>query len=310
MTRPPGGRSGRDLLGGVTVPLVTPMSAPGVPSAAAAERLLAALAAAGARGLMLFGSNGEGALLPVGALGAFAAGVTRRWRELTGDGPVLVNVTGPGTAEALARADAVRAAEPDAVVLSPPFYYRHREDEILAHYAAFAGLGLPVIAYHVPRYSNPIGAGLLATIAALPHVVGLKDSSGDLGLLGAAVEAAGREEGFGVSQGAESLLLAGLARGADGIVPGVANLAPGLCARLYAAHRAGRRAEAEQAQRAVGELLRLHQVRPGVPAVKAILDSRGLCPPHVAAPFSPVTEAERGQLLSLLAPSERHLIRA
>ena len=47
---------------------------------------------------MLFGSNGEGPLLPTAQLGDFAAEVAARWRELTDGGPVLVNVTAPGTA--------------------------------------------------------------------------------------------------------------------------------------------------------------------------------------------------------------------
>ncbi|MFC7583780.1 dihydrodipicolinate synthase family protein [Nonomuraea antimicrobica] len=140
---------GRRLLGGVMIPLVTPMSEPGLPSGQAAKALLHGLAAAGARSLMLFGSNGEGPLLPVSALTEFAVQVAGQWRELTG-GPVLCNVTAAGTAEARQRAAAVAPAEPDALVLSPPIYFRHRDDEIAAHYEALAGLGTPVVAYNAP----------------------------------------------------------------------------------------------------------------------------------------------------------------
>ncbi|WP_049577762.1 dihydrodipicolinate synthase family protein [Streptomyces sp. SBT349] len=302
---------GRELLGGVMVPLVTPMSRPGVPSAEGADGLLRALAAAGARGLMLFGSNGEGPLLETGpGLGTFAAAVDARWRELTGGGPVLVNVTAAGTGEALARAEAVLPARPDALVLSPPIYYHHRDDEIVAHYAAFGGLGVPVVAYNAPRYSCPLSPSLIDHLAALPHLVGMKDSSGDPGLLAHAVAAAGRFPGFGLSQGAEPRLLEGLRQGAHGIVPGVANLAPALAVGLFAAHRAGDGEAAERAQRTLGSILALHGVRPGVPAVKSVLAARGLCPPHVAAPFAPCTPAERDALLALLAPWSDQLITA
>lgn len=191
---------GRRLLSGVMIPLVTPMSAPGTPCAAAAAGLLRGLAAAGAHSLMLFGSNGEGPLLPVSALAEFAEQVAKRWRELTG-GPVLCNVTAAGTAEALGRAAAVAPARPDALVLSPPIYFRHRDDEIAAHYEALAGLGIPVVAYNAPRYSNPLGPALIDRLAAMPHVIGVKDSSGDLDLLGHIVSAARRRPDFGVSQG-------------------------------------------------------------------------------------------------------------
>lgn len=299
---------GRALLGGLMVPLVTPMSAPGEPSAAAAYDLLEALARAGARSLMLFGSNGEGPLLTQASMPEFAAGVAARWRELTGDGPVLVNVTAAGTAEALERAAAVRLAEPDAVVVSPPIYYRHRDDEVVAHFAAFAGIGVPVVAYNVPSYSVPMTPAVLDEVLAMPHVVGIKDSSGDLALLGHVVAADRRRPDVGVSQGSETQLVAGLEAGADGIVPGIANLAPVLCAELYDAFRSGRMAAADAAQETADRVVALHTVRRGVPAVKAALAARGLCPPHVAAPFVPVNPAERAGLLDLLAPLDAHLI--
>ncbi len=299
---------GRALLSGVMVPLVTPMSRPGVPSAGAAEDLLAALAQAGVRSLMLFGSNGEGPLLPTAALTEFAAGVAAQWRQLTGDGPVLVNVTAAGTAEALERAAAVRLAEPDAVVVSPPIYYRHRDDEVVAHFAAFAAAGVPVVAYNVPRYSVPMTPAVIDEVLAMPHVAGIKDSSADLALFGRIVAAARRRTDVGVSQGSETQLVAGLEAGADGIVPGIANLAPVPSVELYDAFRSGRPADADAAQEIADQVVKLHTVRPGVPSVKAVLDSRGLCPPHVAAPFAPVTPAERIALLDLLRPLDAHLI--
>lgn len=305
-----GRADGRALLAGVIVPLVTPMDRPGRPSARAADALLGALAAAGARGLMLFGSNGEGPLLPTAQLGDFAAGVAERWRELTEGGPVLVNVTAPGTAEALARAEAVRPAEPDALVLSPPIYFHHRHDEIVAHYAALAGLGVPVVAYHAPRYGNLLTPALLDELTGLAHLVGIKDSSGDLALFGHAIKAARRRDDFGVSQGAEGQALDALRLGADGVVLGVANLAPGAAVELFRAHRDGRDGDARRAQQLLDEVLALHTVRPGVPAVKAVLADRGLCPSHVAAPFTPCSDGERRALLDLLAPLDAHLVRA
>lgn len=220
--------------------MVTPMDRPGRPSAPAADAPLGALAAAGAHGLMPFGSNGEGPLLPTTQRGDFAAGVAGRWCEPTCGGPVLVNITAPGTAEALARAEAVLPAEPDALVLSPPIYYHHRHDEIGAHYAATAGPGVPVVAYNAPRYSNPLTPALLDERADLAHLVGIEDSSGDLALFGRAVAAARRRDDFGVSQGAEGQALDVMRLGSDGLVPGEANLLPGKAVELFRAHREGR----------------------------------------------------------------------
>ncbi|HET6294172.1 MAG TPA: dihydrodipicolinate synthase family protein [Kribbella sp.] len=296
---------GKQLLAGVMIPLVTPMSAPGQPTDA--DDLLDALAAAGARSLMLFGSNGEGPLLPISALAEFAGKAAARWRELTG-GPVLCNVTAAGTAEALERAAAVADARPDALVLSPPIYFHHRDDEIVSHYAAVGELGVPLVAYNAPRYSNPLSPALIDVLIGMPQVIGIKDSSGDLDLLSHIVSAARRRSDFGVSQGAETQLLAALRLGADGIVPGIANLAARPAVELVAAHAAGRASDAVEAQRVIDRLVQLHSIRPGVPAIKAVLADRKLCPPYVAAPLLPCTEAERRDLIALLSNEEPQLL--
>lgn len=300
-------RTGTELLAGVTVPLVTPMDRDGTPAATAATALLDALHGAGVRRLMLLGSNGEGPLVPTRSLAPFVDGVTEYWRGL-GEGVVTVNVTAPGTADALDRAAIASAAGADALVMSPPIYFHHRGEEIVDHYAALAGAGLPVIAYNAPRYSNPITAAVLDGLLELEHVVGVKDSSGDLDWLGHLIGRAASRAGFGVSQGAETALAAALDLGAHGVTPGVANLAPGLAMRLCAAHEAGDRDEVARSQAGITALAGLHAIRPGTPAVKEILTRRGLCQPHVAAPLRRCTPAEGAELQDFLSPHEDQLL--
>ncbi|MEU4291859.1 dihydrodipicolinate synthase family protein [Kribbella sp. NPDC026596] len=218
------------LLSGAVVPLVTPMSAPGVPSAEAGEPLLAAMASVGVRRLMLLGSNGEGPLIPAEVSGEFVAGVVKRWRELVPAGTILVNVTAPGTAEAERRADAA-AAGADAIVASPPTFFKHRDDEVVAHFAALGRHGLPVVAYNTPR-STLLTKAAADSLVAMPHMAGVKDSSGDPDLLRYLLSIA--RPGFEVSQGDEKQLADALRAGAHGITPGIANLAPGLALEMVA----------------------------------------------------------------------------
>lgn len=294
------------LLGGVVVPLVTPMSAPGVPSADAGEPLLRAMAEAGVRRLMLLGSNGEGPLIPASVAGEFAREAVARWHELVPGGTVLVNVTAPGTDEAGRRASDAAAAGADGLVLSPPTYFRHRDDEVVAHYAAMARYGLPVVAYNTPARATPITPACLDALVALPHVVGVKDSSGDMDLLRYMVEASRRRTGFAVSQGDEQRLAEAMRAGAHGITPGTANLAPLLALELAATDDD---AELDRLQSLTTRLTRLHSVRPGVPAVKALLSAQGLCPPHTAPPLAPCTDEEIRELTRVVAPLGRYLLR-
>ncbi len=292
------------LLDGVTVPLVTPMSDPGVPSASAAEPLLRAMAEVGVRKLMLLGSNGEGALIPADRAAEFARGVTARWRELAAGGTVLVNVTAAGTEEAGRRAEDAVAAGADALVLSPPTYFRHRDDEVIAHYAAMARYGLPVVAYNTPGRATPLTPASVDALAELPHVAGIKDSSGDMDLLRHMIAAGG--PAFSVSQGDELRLAEALRAGADGIIPGTANLAPALALELAAASGSA----LDHLQELTTRLTRLHAVRPGVPAVKALLAARGLCPPHTAPPLAPCTDQEIRELQRVVEPLGHYLLRS
>lgn len=302
-------RAGTDLLAGLTVPLVTPMDPTGRPSAEATLVLLDAMHAAGVRTLMLLGSNGEGPLIPTGMFAPFVAEVIAHWRSLGGaDGVVTVNVTAPGTLDALDRAAVATSAGADALVLSPPIYFHHRDDEIVDHYAALGAAGLPVIAYNAPRYSNPITPAVLDGLLALDHVVGIKDSSGDLEFLRHVVDHARERPGFAVGQGAETQLAAALDLGAHGIVPGVANLAPGLALDLLAAHADGDHESTQRLQGQLTELTKLHAIRPGTPAVKEILAQRSLCTPHVAPPLRRCTPAQRADLRAFAARHEDQLI--
>ncbi|GIG68905.1 dihydrodipicolinate synthase family protein [Phytomonospora endophytica] len=288
------------LLDGLTVPMVTPMSAPGEPSARAGKPLLRAFAAAGVTRLMLLGSNGEGPLIRADRTGPFVRDVTRLWRGLVPGGQILANVTAPGTGEALWRAEL--AGEVDAYVLSPPTYFAHREDEVVAHYRALAALGVPVIAYNAPKYATPLTAASAEAVADVPGVAGVKDSSGDPALLAHLVSLSRTRPGFEVSQGAEGALAAGLRAGAHGIVPGTANLAPRLALDMLAAHRCGDDALLDRLQGLTERLTRIHAVRPGVPSVKAILAARGLCPVHSAPPLAPCTDAQIRELDGVIEP--------
>ncbi|HLT60072.1 MAG TPA: dihydrodipicolinate synthase family protein [Microlunatus sp.] len=299
-----------DLTSGVTVPVVTPLAPDGPPrpDGAGLERLFAAFAAAGVRRIMLLGSNGEGPLVPTPWLGPFVTDAVAAWHSLAPENTIVVNVSAPGTAEVLLRAEAIADAGADGLACTPPSYFPHRADEVVTHFTALTELGRPVIIYHTPARATPLTEESITGVLELPGIVGFKDSSGDLdqhrALLGAAHAA-----GAGVAQGGETEALAALRAGADGLVLGVANFAPALVVELVRAVREGRDADAEAAQKTITELTGIHRIRRGVPSVKAILAARGLLATDRALPpLIGCTDAERDRLEELLAPYESVLI--
>lgn len=296
-------------LSGVTVPVVTVLDETGRPDPAGLDRLLPALARSGVRTLMLLGSNGEGALLPADLAHDYLVEAIARWRELRPDGATIVNVSAQGTAEMLRRAEHAAAADPDVLMTSPPAYFRHRPDEIEAHLRALAALGRPFGVYNIPAYANPLPVEVLKALLDEPGLVGVKDSSGDPDVLAAFLDATAPRADVAISQGDEGALLDGLRAGAAGIVPGLANIAPALSARLYDAWLAGDEPTAAAAQTALSALTGIHGIRRGVPTVKAILRDRGLIGmDRCAAPLATLTDEERAALRDFLAPFDEELI--
>ncbi|HEY4200830.1 MAG TPA: dihydrodipicolinate synthase family protein [Devosiaceae bacterium] len=290
------------ILDGVTVPLVTPLTADRVPDAKLVVPLLDSLKRSGIDTLMLLGTNGEGATLDGPDAVRFATEAAQAWRDIRGAGAkVLIATFGAGTAHLMASARSMLAARPDAIVVAPPHYFVHTERELLAHFRATADLGLPIIAYNIPRYSgNPITPALLEQLFALDHIVGMKDSGGGEELIDLGIRLQNQSRRFGISQGNEKLLGWALLRGARGITPGVGNLAPALSSAIVAAANAGNVAEVERLQTLLTGFTTIHTVRPGVPAMKAALSLLGLCTPTPGAPFEAYSADENGRLWAIL----------
>lgn len=289
------------MLEGVTVPLITPMASGDEVDLGVIPGLLRIHAAAEVDAIMVGGTSGEGHALSIDALAALSDAVAREWRLASGGrGRLFVTVTAPSTTLALERA--ARLPDVDAIVLGPPYYFRYTEAELIAHYAVFEDLGVPVIAYDTPRYSgNPLSLDVRQRIAAMPHVVGMKDSAGDIAHLRDTCALAERHQvSFEVGQGDERAMVAGLDAGAAGIVPGPANLAPAACVRLYRAVRDGDIDEAARLEARIDVLSGIHSVRRGVASTKAAMSLLGLAPAIASAPFQPLDASDMSRIRDIL----------
>jgi len=300
------------MLDGVTVPVVTPLDDELRPVAKLAFAHLDALADSGVVHVMFFGTNGEGALLNPHHSGDFLLEAIPYWRDRVGpSATATATAFGAGTRESLNRARIFAEARPDAIVVPPPNYFVHTHRELVAHFAAFDQLGLPVVAYNAPRYTgNPITPVLADALAAMPHLHGIKDSGGDAELLLHSIRL--RDEGreFAVSQGDERRLGWAIMAGADGVTPGLANLAPLDCLAIVAAARQGNAALSDEIQERLDRLAAIHGVRPGVAAMKAALFARGLTPRATSQPIEPFDDQELTRLREVLTSWEGRLIGA
>ena len=224
---------------GVIVPMVTPLNPDETVDVGSLRRLVNYLIDSGVHGLWASGTTGEFANLPdAERVRAMEATVD----EAAGRVPVICNISSASTGMSVALANEVRELGMDGVALTPPYYYPDSQDELADHYRyAQDRIGLPLWVYNIPQtVKTVVDPGTIATLAAEGTVVGVKDSSGageplaQLNVL--------------CAQGEISLLrflgtvfrvTSAGAVGVHGVIPGIANLVPNVCARGWEAGEAG-----------------------------------------------------------------------
>jgi 4-hydroxy-2-oxoglutarate aldolase len=250
------------------------------------------------RGIVVSGSTGEAVLLDDDERTRLLEGV----REIIPSDRLLVAGTGAESRRTTIRlTQSAAAAGADAVLVQPPAYYKAAmTPEVLRdHYQAVADASpIPVIIYQVPlRFSTiDFPTGLLAELSTHPNIVAVKDSRGNLDLVGDLVTQT--QKGFQVLVGSGAHLFASLEIGVVGGILGVANVAPAESSALHRAFLDGRSSEAGRLQERIGPVHNEIVAKRGVPGVKAAMNLLGY---QGGRPRPPLRE---------LSPEEEERVRA
>ena len=250
-------------------------------------------------GYVLFGSNGEGALLADDEkvrLTAFA-------REIIPPGiPLVVGISAESTRGVVAEARRLASEGAEFLLVSPPSYFgASLSPAALAdHYKQAAEAApVPVIIYHIPKNTHVVlDPGLIAEITRHPNVVGLKDSSGDIKRFADYSNVCDRRCRLFVGNG--SLLYTALELGAAGGIVGIGQFAPKPCAELIEAFRAG---DATRAGKIQQRLIPVHKEIVGAHGpigTKAALDLVGYTGGPPRPPLQPLTAKERQHVEQVL----------
>jgi dihydrodipicolinate synthase/N-acetylneuraminate lyase len=282
-------------LRGIITPLVTPLVR-GALDSEALERLVEHVIRGGVNGIFVLGTTGEGPSLSY----QLREEMIRKSCELAkGRVPVLVCVTDTALAESERVAEIAADAGAEAAVLAPPYYFQYSQSDLMRYVelAAFR-LALPLFLYNIPQMTKvSFEVETVARAARIPGVLGLKDSSHDLGYLCRLVEAVKPYPEFSVLTGPEEILLEAMRAGSHGGVCGGSNLSPMLFRDLYAAASTGRWEEAARHQATV---LSYSQALYNtgfsgtsyLRGLKCALELTGLCRAEFAPPLTKFTPSE------------------
>ena len=186
------------------------------------------LAEMGVRGIVPFGTNGEGPSVTLSEK-------LRVLKVLFGRGfpiqiiPAVMQNNLPETLEMLR---AIEDYPATAVLVLPPYYFKPVEPEGMVRFyePVLEATGHATIVYHIPKYAVPVPDRV---VKELP-VWGVKDSGGEEGYAEAVLQG-----GKGVLLGTEDDLWRRLGTGAQGIISALANFIPEEVLALYETHREG-----------------------------------------------------------------------
>lgn len=224
---------------GIVPPIVTPINPDGSINFADLSALVEHLVASGVHGIFALGSTGQVAYLTDAERVAVIECISK---AAAGRVPVIAGAMDLTAKRIVECARDLIAAGADAIVTTAPLYAINDESEIADHFRAIkAGISVPLFAYDIPvRVHKKLSAQMLVELGKEGVLAGIKDSSGDdVGFrrLIAMNRAAGHP--LALFTGHEVVVDAMALIGADGAVPGLANVDAAAYVRLWNAAQAG-----------------------------------------------------------------------
>ena len=293
---------------GVVVPIMTPLTPDEEVDVTSLRRLVNYLIDNGVHGIWAAGTNGEFAALTdeqqVLCIQTIAD-------EVSGRVPVIGNISSASSRIAAVIGLAVQESGLDGVAATPPYYYANAQDELLEHFRYIKGrVGLPLWVYNIPvTVKTTVEPPTIAQLAAEGTVVGVKDSS-HAGEKLAHLNVLCEQGDIQLYRFIGSMYRITTARavGAHGVIPGLANLVPGIASRAWEAGESGDQEAARGYNLrliAATGIMRLanggSQQAAGISGIKSALKVMGIIKHDtVTRPFRPLTDEEKEPVPSLL----------
>ena len=288
-----------DWLRGCATALVTPFKSDGAVDVERLRSLIEYQIAGGVGVLVPCGTTGESATmtdeedqLVIGTTVEVARGRAR----------VVAGTGSNATSAAIQYSQTARDLGVDGVLSVAPYYNKPTQEGLYAHFKAVAESvpGLPVVIYNVPgRTSSTIAAQTTLRLARdCENIVAVKEASGNLSLIMEILRE--RPEGFRVISGDDSLTLAIIALGGDGLISVASNEVPDLMSRMVDLALAGNWEEARAVHYRLLPLMETNFIESSPGPVKAAMAMMGLIEENFRLPLVPVQEKSRVRLREVL----------
>jgi 4-hydroxy-2-oxoglutarate aldolase len=225
-------------------------------------------------GFLVLGSNGEGVYLSERE----RLEVIEVCRDsIPADKTMLVGTGLESTQETVRFTNKAADEGADCALVITPFYFKGsmKPEIIHDHFVTIAESSrIGIVLYNVPKFTGiNMEPGLVARLSRHPNILGIKDSSGDIGQLSQII-ALSRDD-FVAFTGSAPVLFPALCTGAAGGILAVANVIPRECVRIQTLFSEGRLEEARDLQNRMTPLARAVTAKYGIGGLKIAMDLAG-----------------------------------
>lgn len=177
----------------------------------------------------------------------------------------------------------------DGLLVMPPYYFRYGQEELKTFYREVArrvGVKVPILAYHIPAYTNPIALDTVWQLLEEGAIAGVKDSSGEASRMEWLIEKRSARP-FHLLNGADRLLREVWRHPGIGCISGIACAVPELYLAFHGSMQRADEARAARLDGYVQEFCNWFDEFPNASVVKAAmaLRRRIAIPPAVPLSF-------------------------
>lgn len=287
---------------GILPAMITPLKSDGGVNFPVLRQLIDHLIAGGVNGIFAIGTTGE-----------FYALTNEDYRrilettvdEVAGRVPVYAGANAIATKDSIELAHIAQEVGVDALSVLTPLFIGPSQDQVYDHFRTVAeNTDLPVLLYNnAPKTHVTITPKTAQRLSAIPNIVGIKDSTGDLTMTGEYIRLT-RGRNFNVLMGRDTMIYGALCYGATGGVAACANVAPGLVCEIYQKFKAGDHAGALEAQYKLAPLRIAFGLGTFPAVIKEALEMMGIPVGKCYGPIGPLSEQERRELRRILKDME------
>ena len=284
---------------GVFAPISTPFTSSYEVDYKGLEKNVGAYAAAGIKGFLALGSNGENKSLT----NEEKLKVLEVICKNKGAGQIVMSgCIFESTFESVEMAKKMEALGPDYLTLLPPYYFKSQmtEDALFRYFSDVASsVKIPCLVYNAPQYSGglELSVNLLKRCAAHDNIVGVKDSSsGNMESILFALR-----DKINVMSGTINNFFQCMIMGGVGGILSLANSFPHITVELYNLLVEKKYPEAIALNDRVLQVNKIVSGKGGVAAVKYAMDLAGLVGGAARLPLLPLSDADKTNIKEKLA---------